>query len=358
MNSIIKTLFPILLTIILASCNNVADNNAVDKSSVIADSTNEVAKVKTIVLKTGNFDKEAISNGKLRALQVADLFFRSRDIQVSTINVKNGDRVKKGQLLASLDNFTLQNNYSLLQIAFERSKLDLQDVLIGQGYNANDTSNIPPKVYKTACIKSGFDRALAELKKSEYELQMAELRAPFNGIIANLFCKENNLPPAEKFCSVINDENFEAEFPLLENELQWVSQGQKVTILPYPIPNLKVEGRVSQINPVIDQNGMIKVRALCQNPGQKLFDGMNVKIIVADKEPNKLSIPKEALVFRNEKQVVFTYSNGLAKWNYVKTGLENSTRYTIEEGLEQGDSVIIEGAMNLAHDAKVELRRE
>jgi multidrug efflux pump subunit AcrA (membrane-fusion protein) len=53
--------------------------------------------------------------------------------------------------------------------------------------------------------------------------------------------------------------------------------------------------------------------------------------------------------------VVFTYESGLAKWNYVKTSFENSTQYVITEGLSPGDSVIVKGNLNLAHDAKVKL---
>ena len=79
------------------------------------------------------------------------------------------------------------------------------------------------------------------------------------------------------------------------------------------------------------------------------------KLSLRKKLPHKLVIPKQAVVLRSEKQVVFTYSAGKAKWVYVKTGLENISSFVVTEGLVAGDSVIYEGNLNLAHDSGVEI---
>jgi len=60
------------------------------------------------------------------------------------------------------------------------------------------------------------------------------------------------------------------------------------------------------------------------------------------------------VVLRTGKQVVFTVKDGKAIWNYVQTGLENATEYTItSETLKEGDQVIISGNVNLAHESPV-----
>jgi hypothetical protein len=56
--------------------------------------------------------------------------------------------------------------------------------------------------------------------------------------------------------------------------------------------------------------------------------------------------------------VVFAYENGLAKWNYVSITHENETSVVISEGLKAGALVIIEGNLNLGHDAKVEIKKQ
>ena len=80
---------------------------------------------------------------------------------------------------------------------------------------------------------------------------------------------------------------------------------------------------------------------------------MNVNVRVQKTLPNQLVIPKKALVLRTNRQVVFTLREGKAMWNYVKTGIENATGFIITEGLSEGDSVIYDGNINLAHEAPV-----
>ena len=62
------------------------------------------------------------------------------------------------------------------------------------------------------------------------------------------------------------------------------------------------------------------------------------------------------MVLRTGKQVVFTVVDGKAVWNYVQTGLENATEYTItSETLKEGDQIIVSGNINLAHESPVKL---
>ena len=108
---------------------------------------------------------------------------------------------------------------------------------------------------------------------------------------------------------------------------------------------------------------MVNVKAVVNGQG-KLFSGMNVRVSVRRSLGQQLVIPKTAVVLRSGKQVVFTLQEGKAMWNYVHTGLENATEYVvsdksqkgIEEGLLEGDTIIVTGNLNLAHEAAVNVR--
>ena len=149
---------------------------------------------------------------------------------------------------------------------------------------------------------------------------------------------------------------------MLENELAFIKVGDKVVITPYAGGGA-FEGSVSEINPLVDANGMVKVKAAV-NAGGKLFSGMNVKVSVRRSLGEQLVIPKTAVVLRSGKQVVFTLKEGKAMWNYVNTGLENATECVvsdrsqkgIEDGLLEGDTVIVTGNLNLAHEAEVDVK--
>jgi hypothetical protein len=107
------------------------------------------------------------------------------------------------------------------------------------------------------------------------------------------------------------------------------------------------------MNPMVDKNGMIEVKAVMNNPKQTFYEGMNVRVRVQRAVEQALIIPKSALLLRNNRKVVFVAKENSAQWVYVQTGLENSESFTVTEGLQEGDSVIYEGNFNLAHEAPI-----
>ncbi len=341
-------------SLIFAACNNTSNENRKKSESEFTRTTINIPTiVETKISENKPFYYELISNGTLSAMRKADLRFQTSEI-VSEIFVKNGDYVTKGQKLAVLEQFKLKNALAHAKDNLEKAKLELQDILIGQGFSLADSSQIPPKIMKIAKIKSNYDQSMNNYKEAEYNLKASTLYAPFSGVVANLFTKPYNIPSgSEPFCTIIDNQKPEAIFMILESELPIIKNGDKVVISPFSIENYSVEGRISEINPIIDKNGMVRVKALISNKQGKLYDGMNIKVKVQKEMGNYLQIPKEAVVLRNNKQIVFTLKNNRAQWNYVKTGMENSENYIISEGLSVGDSVIYKGNINLAHGTPV-----
>lgn len=349
---IIFLLFIFLATVSNSSCKIHKIKDGDPDNDTFASVANE-QKVSVIRLMPSDFLKEITSNGKLAALNKADMRFRTSE-NISKIYVRNSDRVKKGDILAELDNTTLKFNLEQSRDSYDKSILEFQDILIGLGYSIADTANVPDTMLRNAKVKSGLNKAKDDLKMMEYNLNMSVLRAPYPGIIANLFGREKNfIKQDEVFCTVIDDESIEAEFTLLESELPLVHISQHVKVIPYSSPNDEYFGEVTKINPVVDQNGVVKIDALIHNNNGRLFEGMNVKVFLGDKMPDQLVIPKSALVLRSGRQVVFTYKTGKAQWVYVQSSLENSSSVIITDGLHIGDSVIYDGNLNLAHDSRV-----
>lgn len=139
------------------------------------------------------------------------------------------------------------------------------------------------------------------------------------------------------------------------SELPLIKGGDKVVVTPYADPSAKYEGRISEINPLVDDKGMVKVKAVVNGQG-KLFNGMNIRVNVHRSLGEQLVVPKSSVVLRSGKQVIFTLKDNKAKWNYVQTVLENSDEYTIvEDEVQEGDVVIVTGNVNLAHEAPVKV---
>lgn len=341
-----------LVAALLAGCSDAGKEKEAEEGvvTVLPSENNEVT---VTVLKRGTFEHELVSNGKVTAGAIANLRFETAGI-VAQIYVKNGDFVRKGQKLAELDKFRLQNKTAQAKDALEKAELELQDVLIGQGYPVGDVSKVPADIMKLARVKSGYDQSRSQYELAVYEEEHATLVAPFDGVVANLFSKPFNEPgTSEAFCTVIGTQGMEVDFTVLESELPLIKSGDKVIVTPYSDAAAKQEGRITQINPLVDDKGMVKVKATVGGKG-KLFSGMNVRVNVHRSLQGQLVIPKSAVVLRSGKQVVFTLENGKAKWNYVQTGLENADYYSMaDDVLKEGDTVIVTGNVNLAHEANV-----
>jgi len=233
----------------------------------------------------------------------------------------------------------------------------LQDVLLGQGYLLSDSARIPAEVMQLAKVRSNYGNSVNQYELAEYNLKNSTLYAPFDGVVANLFSKAHNLPDASRpFCTIIDNQRPETNFRVLESELPFLRVGDKVSVSPFSANDYSCEGQIAEINPSVDQNGMVMVKAHINNPKNQLYDGMNVKIHLQRSLGLQLVIPKEALVLRTNRKVVFTLKNERAQWVYVETGLENSSSYVVTEGLNVGDIVIYEGNINLAHETPVRIR--
>jgi RND family efflux transporter MFP subunit len=344
-----------LLTLNFIACSKQQNDENKPNENDTENKSVSIPVVTTTVLTVSEFDHNIVSNGHIKAHSVADLYFRSAEV-VSEVYVHNGQRVSKGQAIARLDLFKLNNERAKQLTALEQAKLELKDVLIGQGYDPENMSAIPADVVRLARVRSGLEQAEANYNATVRDIEEATLRAPYAGVVANLKAKAHTLASqSEAACSIINDAAMDIEFPVLENELSLVAVGNIVNITPYNNSE-PVTGKVIEINPTIDETGHVTIKAQI-NKSHGLVDGMNARVSVNRSLGNKLVVPKTAVVLRSGRQVVFTYENGKAIWNYVHTGLENIDSYVIEDGLSEGQVVITSGNENLAHESPVTIKK-
>ena len=311
----------------------------------------EAVLVKTIELEPSTFYHELISNGKAYSSEKAVVPFKVNGI-IKELHVKNGQKVKAGDLLAVMEDFEYKNQLLKAREDFEKAKILFKDDLISY-HLTEDTSNLSSSEIKFSRIRSGLNTAIISLETAEYNYNNTRIYAPITGTVANLEAKQWN--PSQIYnslCTIIYDAIMEVEFQIIESEFSFISKGMPVGIIPFINDSTMITGTITEINPQVDETGMVKVRAGFRNNGH-LIDGMNVKVIIRKPVPNRLVVPKEALVIRQGRDVIFVRQDSLAIWKYVTVEFENSTSVSIKEGLEPGDLVIVSGNVNLAHETIV-----
>ncbi len=316
--------------------------------------------VDVMLLQQRVFKKELVSNGKLEALKRSSLKFRT-GAELAYLPVKNGDWVKKGQLIARLTQFGQKQQLENARLQQQKAEVEMKDFLMMRGYNTENYDEIPDEILNTAKIRSGILDAESKLLTAQYEYEATILNAPFSGKVANVKYKAYEMvSPGEEFCTLINDKSFHVEFSVMETELKEINLGKEIKIIPFSMDE-PVRGVITEINPIVEENGLVKVKARVHNP-DNLLDGMNVKVLIENAVSNKLVVPKSAVLLRQNQEVLFLYKNGTAYWTYVMIELENSDSYAVvanaDRGatLEPGDTLIISGNLNLAHESMVEIK--
>lgn len=317
--------------------------------------TAEKNVVTVVPLERKVFNKQLVCNGKLEAQSKVTVQFASQGT-IAEINVRDGQKVQKGQIMASLDKEQPRRQLEQARLAYDKAEMSLADRLLDYGYTLADTAKIPAEQKRVIYINTGFIDARMALENAERTYKQCDLKAPFSGKVASL--KGRVHEQGGQLCTLIDDSRYLVRFSVLETEYKFVRVGQQVLVSPFVDADVVLKGTILSINPTVDQNGQIAVTA--QVPGSdKLMDGMNVRITVENSVPDQLVVPKSAVVIRDNMEVLFRYKDGQAEWTYVNVLMSNTTQHVVEPNKDRGaemsvgDLIITSGNLNLGDGAAV-----
>lgn len=322
----------------------------------------QVNEVTVITLERKDFARQLLSNGKLVAARKCALQFGTTGA-IGAINVRNGEYVSAGTVIATLDRPDLMLLRESASLSLRKAELDLYDFLVGQGYTAGDTVSVPADLLATAKMKSGYSVAANTLKRSSCEVAGTVLKAPFSGRVADISQKPFDQTSSGAFCTIVDDSVMEVDFSVMESEYSFLAVGLPVRVRSFADETKEYSGKIVSVNPLVDAQGQICVTARLRNDGS-LIDGMNVRVIVERIVPNQLVVPRSAVVIRDNLDVLFTCTeDGKAHWTYVTVLYSNGESFVVEANrdrnarLDAGDQVIVTGNLNLADNSDVLVKR-
>lgn len=344
------------LVLIVSACGQRQENQEESAKLGYSPSVNEVEVVK---LERKAFPLQILSNGKLEAAGRTSLSFKGSGVIIE-VNFSNGDRVRKGDVIARLEDSSEKIALESAGISLRKAELDYLDVLAGLGYSGEEQA--PEEFRDLALIRSGLASARNEYARASAALEATRIKAPISGKVANISLRAYDSTDGKPFCTIVDDSSFDVMFSILESEYPLVEKGQAVKIRPFgKAEGESRTGRIRTVNPSIDENGQIEVRANVSGDAS-MIDGMNVKVTVDKYMDNMLVVPKSAVVIRDNMDVLFRYRDGKAEWVYVTLLGANSDSYALVANesrgavLTEGDMVIISGNLNLADGSTVQLK--
>lgn len=329
--------------------------------------TGVAVPVEGAAVQRGTFVLWVNAEGKAAALRSAPLAAEVAG-PVVEVPVREGDMVPEGALVARIDPLQYRLDVQEAEGALEQAQAQYQDLTLGDEQIAD--AGLLEERQRQARVRSGLAGAEARLEKARYNLAKTEIRAPYAGRVANLVVDTGSrLSLGDSVATVVDVSSVDVDVQVLESEIAVLDAGREAAVSFTAFPGEVFRGTVSTVNPVVDPSSHVgRVTVRLRNPEDRILPGMHATVRIAGRlYEDRISVPKEAIVERSRREVVFVFEpesegsdTGRAKWRYVTTGLENDAAVEIVPSDEtdmvaEGEVVLVGGHTTLTHDALVRL---
>ena len=267
--------------------------------------------------------------------------------RISAIGFKDGQRVRKGQLLIALD-----DRVNDAEVAQMKAEYDLAISNLKRSEDLASRKFISSSAQETAA--SNAQVAEAKLKLAQARLSKMRIVAPFDGLVGIRGVSLGDyVKDGTDLVNIEDVQTLKVDFRLPERNLGQIKVGQSVEVVADALPGERFNGHIEAINPRIDANGRsLELSARLQNTTGKLLPGMFVRVrVIVGERANALMVPEEAIVPEGGEFYVYKVVDGQARRAAVKIGVRRGARVEVVEGLKPGDQVVTAG-MRLSRDGQ------
>lgn len=324
--------------------------------------TTQGLKTKVLEIKSQTIAKTFKEEGQVTAKN-EEFIYALYGGKLNEVCVEEGDKVKKGDLLAVFDiqelSFQLQQLQGQLKSTQAQQTLEEKKIALDKLKQLYESGAISQKEYEDAqnTVNSQYYPGLieslqAQIQLVEYKIRESNLLAPKDGIIADLTVEEGMVLAPSQSMMKIFAEDYQVEVYLLTTDASRVEKGMEVELIQeHPDQDIHFTGTLEKIAPTAVEKlsplGLIEQRLkLTINPHTPeqvvLRPGYALDVVFTMfKEDNRLVVPKTALFSYQGQDAVWVVSEGKAAIQLVKKGFENERDVVIEDGLQKGDLVIL-----------------
>jgi RND family efflux transporter MFP subunit len=311
------------------------------KTAMIEDFSTDVA-VRTEVVSPTDYAAGFETNGLLEAKQ--DLSFVS-DIggRVLQVLADEGDRVHKGQVLIRLDSETLRADVESARTAYEAAQRDYE-----RFKSANAQGGVTDQQLST--IHTQMVAAESRYIASRRRLSDASIKSPLTGKIYKRYVEVGSfLNPGLKLFDIIDDSSLKAMSYLTEKQRLQVHPGDTVTMTSELYPGSAIPGVVTFVSNKADRSLNFPVEVRVTDSPVELLPGMYVSIaFLSEADRQGILIPRSAIIGSVRDAHVYRVEESTARETPVVAGQIVGERIEILDGLQQGDSIIVGGLINIA----------
>ena len=270
--------------------------------------------------------------------------------QLVSLNVRKGDYVKAGSVIAVISSQTVQTTKQIADATL-RQALDGYD-RISKLHDSGSIADV-----KMIEIETQLAKAKAAAESADKAIEECSVKAPYSGVIGEVYVDEGvELSLLQDIVKIMDISSMEIHFSVPENELQMVSKGSPVSL---DIPALGME----RVDAAITSKGIAasplshtyKCSLKTKSPVSGLMPGMVCKVYLGDSKGDAAIIPASTIRTDSQGRYVWTVKENIVHKTYVTPEGYSGQGVIIREGLSNGDKIITEGVQKVCSGMKVKI---
>jgi RND family efflux transporter MFP subunit len=311
----------------------------------------------------------------LEAARWQPLYFQQSGV-VSEVVATEGEAIRKGQRLGSLDTASQRNTVALQEVQLRSAELDLtqaehdlaatQTMAKAEAASPEDLFDAEQRVLEA---EASVESARLNLEGQRIKLRQMQLYAPFDGVLAEVNTRvgeqvmgdaddpdsENGTRPP---MVVIDPSAFGLRASVPEGQATGLQVGLAARVSGLDDRAAPLDGRVSWVAPSVDRESRtVAFRVDVEVPEQAppwVRDGSSVLVeLLTEQREGALTVPDEALLYHRGESYVFVVDGGIARRTPIEQGLVSDGQVEVRAGLRAGQRVAVDQLHLLADGLSV-----
>ncbi len=283
--------------------------------------------------------------------------------RVIKVHVSPGQRVKKGELVATLDatDYALQRNEALAEVARIEALLENQTKIVARSQalvNKNFISQnaVDTDLAQQNVLKEQLAGARARVDTINHSSSKTRIYAPTDGVVEKKIVDTGEfVKVGDPLLQIISNKRLRAHIPFPERISNQLKAGMKVR-LSTPTSAKVVESVIRELKPMItESNRSIDVIADVTDESDWQPGASVTGTVVIGEQPSALMVPEQSVVLRPAGEVVYLVKDSKAHQVVVKTGQHQNGLVEITEGLHANDTIVMDGAGFLTDQALIQI---
>ena len=349
-----------LFTTVLYSCSGDKQKTTVELPAIEA-TVNEVAGA--------NSSKYVAASGKIEAENSANVSTRMMGY-ITSIKVKTGQKVSKGQLLATVNNTDLQAKKAQTEAGitqatagYNSAKKDYDRFVILLGQKSASQKEMDNVATQFEMAKAGLEAAKQMKNEVMAQFSYANLTAPFSGTVTSTMAKEGDMAnPGMPLMTIEGNTKLQAIVMVSESEISQIKNGMPADIIVKSLDQ-SFKGRVIEVSSSAkNTGGQYIVKLSLENASKAILSGMFANVVFPIEKSNVATqstmvlVPKKAIVNQGQLSGVYTVSDDkIAVLRWLRLGKTFGDQVEVLSGLAAGEKYIVEAQSKLYNGAKIAL---